>query len=49
VPCAWQLIYDRMKVLGRLRDMMAIQPLKDWSKARDGGPRKALREDLMAK
>jgi len=49
VACAWQLIYDHMKALGRLQDLTAVQPLKDWSKARDGGPRKALREDLMAK
>ncbi len=47
VDCAWQLIYDRMKALGRLSELTAIQPPKDWSKARDGGPRRILREDLI--
>jgi hypothetical protein len=47
VDCAWQLIYDRMKALGKLDKMMEFQPPKDWSKARDGGPRDATREDVM--
>lgn len=47
VDCAWQLIYDRMKALGRLSDLTAVQPLKDWSKSRDGGPRRLTREDLI--
>ncbi|MBE3589088.1 MAG: methylenetetrahydrofolate reductase C-terminal domain-containing protein [Thermoanaerobacteraceae bacterium] len=47
VPCAWQLIYDRMKALGKLDKLMEIQPPKDWSRARHGGPRKAIREDVI--
>ncbi|KJR99907.1 MAG: zinc-finger protein [Peptococcaceae bacterium BRH_c4a] len=47
VDCAWQLIYDRMKSLGKLDKLMAIQPPKDWTKSRDGGPRRAVREDVM--
>ena len=47
VDCAWQLIYDRMKALGRLSELAVIQPPKDWSKSRDGGPRRILREDLI--
>jgi len=47
IECAWQLIYDRMKSLGKLDKLMAIQPPKDWTKSRDGGPRKAVREDVM--
>ncbi|MFZ5643954.1 MAG: methylenetetrahydrofolate reductase C-terminal domain-containing protein [Bacillota bacterium] len=45
--CAWALIYDRMKALGKLDKLMEIQPPKDWSKSRDGGPRRATREDVM--
>ncbi|MHB1126290.1 MAG: methylenetetrahydrofolate reductase C-terminal domain-containing protein [Bacillota bacterium] len=45
-PCAWQLIYDRMKSLNRLEMLMEIEPVKDWSKSRDGGPRKVVREDV---
>jgi ferredoxin len=46
LDCAWQLIYDRMKALGRLDELESIQPPKDWSKSREGGPRKVIREDL---
>jgi len=45
--CAWQLIYDKMSSLGRLEQLMEVEPVKDWSKARDGGPRKLIREDVM--
>jgi len=46
VPCAWQLIYDRLKALGQLDLLLEIIPAKDWSTSRDGGPRKIIREDL---
>jgi len=46
IDCAWQLIYDRLKALGKLELMVEIQPARDWSTSRDGGPRKIIREDL---
>jgi ferredoxin len=46
VPCAWQLIYDRLASMDRLDALLEIQPPKDWSTSRDGGPRKIVREDL---
>ncbi len=46
IPCAWQLIYDRMKALGRLDLLLEPTPMKDWRPSRDGGPRKIVREDL---
>ncbi len=46
VPCAWQLIYERLEAQGRLDEMLEIIPVKDWSTSRDGGPRRLLREDL---
>lgn len=46
LDCAWQLIYDRMKLLGRLEELEQIQPAKDWSTSWHGGPRKVVREDL---
>jgi ferredoxin len=46
LPCAWQLIYDRLKAQGRLEQMMEIMPAKDWSHSRDGGPRRLLRAEL---
>lgn len=45
--CAWQLIVDRLKALGRLDDYEKLAPLKDWSKDRAGGPRKVAREDVQ--
>jgi len=46
VDCAWQLIYDRMKALGKLDELTKVFPVKDWSTSRDGGPRKVVREDM---
>ena len=46
IPCAWQLIYDRLNSLGKLQVLMDIQPPKNWRTSRDGGPRKIVREDL---
>jgi ferredoxin len=46
LPCAWQLIYDRLKSQGKLDLIKQIQGPKDWSTSRDGGPRRITREDL---
>jgi len=46
IPCAWQLIYDRLSSLGKLHLLLEIQPPKNWRTSRDGGPRKIVREDL---
>ena len=46
VPCAWQLIYDRLNGMGKLHVLLEVQPPKDWSTSRDGGPRKIVRPDL---
>jgi ferredoxin len=48
VECAWQLIYDRLQGLDRLDLLSEPIPPKDWSQARDGGPRKVQRPDVMA-
>ncbi len=45
-PCAWQLIYERMTAMGKLEKLLEIQPPKNWSTARHGGPRRIIREDL---
>jgi len=47
VFCAWQLIIDRLKALERLDDYEQIDPIKDWSTDRAGGPRKVEREDVQ--
>lgn len=48
VDCAWQLIVDRLKMLGRMADYEKLAPIKDWSSDRAGGPRKLVREDLKS-
>ncbi len=47
VSCAWQLIWDRMSALGLQDKLNEVQPPKDWSTSRDGGPRRIVREDLQ--
>ncbi|MFN2187907.1 MAG: methylenetetrahydrofolate reductase C-terminal domain-containing protein [Candidatus Promineifilaceae bacterium] len=46
VPCAWQLIYDRLESKGKVHLLLDLQPPKNWRTSRDGGPRKIVREDL---
>ncbi|RME22973.1 MAG: hypothetical protein D6806_12075 [Deltaproteobacteria bacterium] len=46
-PCAWQLIYDRLKALDRIENMLEFVPPRDWSSAGHGGPRKLLHPDLF--
>lgn len=45
-PCAWQLIWERAVQLDQAERLMEVQPTKNWSKSRDGGPRKIVRDDL---
>lgn len=47
IDCGWQLIYDKMKALGKLDVLMAYQPPKDWSTARSGGLRQIVMEDVV--
>jgi ferredoxin len=47
LDCAWQLIIDRLKALGKLDDYEKLAPIKDWSTDRAGGPRKVVREDVQ--
>jgi ferredoxin len=47
IECGWQLIYDRMKLLGLLHLLEDNQPIKDWRTGRDGGPGKIVREDMV--
>ena len=45
VPCAWQLIYERLSAFSALDRLDEIYPPKDWSKKQGLGPRKIVRED----
>jgi NAD-dependent dihydropyrimidine dehydrogenase PreA subunit len=44
--CVWQMIYDRMGRLERQQELSVSAPIRDWSTAGHGGPRKRVREDL---
>lgn len=46
VPCAWYLIYERLKKLGQLHRFREPFSDKDWLQNRDGGPRQIIREDV---
>lgn len=43
--CAWQLIYRRLKDIGQLDRLDAIELPKQWSASLSGGPRVIVRED----
>jgi ferredoxin len=44
-PCAWQLIYKRLKEIGEFDKLMKIYSTKNWSKSLHGGSRTIIRED----
>ena len=44
-PCAWQLIYQRLKSIGQLDRLKQIESCKNRSLSLDGGPRVIIRED----
>ena len=46
IACVWHLICERLTERGQLEHLLEIEPPKDWSTSRDGGPRKIVREDL---
>ena len=46
VECIWQSIHDRLGRIGNAEAMNVIAPIRDWSTAGHGGPRKTMRDDL---
>jgi ferredoxin len=45
IPCAWQLIIDRLTQFGALDRLEEIYPPKNWARKQGSGPRKIIRED----
>lgn len=45
--CIWDTIVRKKMEAGQLEDLMGVKGLKDWQTARDGGPRKSIREELV--
>lgn len=48
IDCIWARIVERLEELGRLDELERIEPARDWSTWRHGGPRSITREDLKA-
>lgn len=46
VDCIWDIIVRKKMEQGRLEDLLANKPAKDWRSSRDGGPRRSIREDI---
>jgi len=47
VDCIWDQIVRKKMEQGRLEDLLDVKPAKSWDTARDGGPRRAVREELV--
>jgi hypothetical protein len=47
VECIWDTIVNKMTEQGRLNELLEFRPPKSWTTARDGGPRKMIREELV--
>ncbi|HEX77641.1 MAG TPA: hypothetical protein G4O03_04430 [Dehalococcoidia bacterium] len=46
IPCAWQLIYDRLAATGRLHLLEEVRPPREWKSFSAAGPRRIVREEL---
>ncbi len=46
IECIWDTIVRKKMEQGRLEDLLVNKPAKNWSTARDGGPRRSIREDI---
>ena len=44
IPCAWQLIIDRLTTQDRLDSLEEVAPPKDWGSSLSGGPRHIVAE-----
>jgi ferredoxin len=47
VDCIWDMIVRKLIQEDRLDDLLQFRPAKNWTTARDGGPRKLIREELV--
>jgi len=47
IDCAWFLIYERLKELGRLDELKVMRGAVDWSKSSSGVQRRLVHEELV--
>jgi ferredoxin len=45
--CVWDLIVRKKMEAGKLKDLLGVKGIKNWRTARDGGPRRSIREELV--
>jgi ferredoxin len=45
--CIWDAIVKKKMDAGKLEELLGVNGVKDWQTARDGGPRKSIREELV--
>jgi len=45
--CIWDSIVKKKMESGRLEDLIGVKGIKSWKTARDGGPRRSIREELI--
>lgn len=47
LECIWDVIVRKKIGAGKLNDLVGVKGFKDWRTARDGGPRRSIREELV--
>jgi ferredoxin len=47
VDCIWDIIVKKMMEQNRMDELLEFKPPKSWATARDGGPRKMIKEELV--
>ncbi len=47
IECIWDKIVRKKMEQNRLEDLRILRAAKDWRTARDGGPRRSIREELV--
>ena len=45
--CIWDSIVKKKMEAGQLEDLLQVKGFKNWKTARDGGPRRSIREELV--
>ncbi len=45
--CIWDTIVRKKMESGRLSDLLGVKGIRSWKTARDGGPRRSIREELI--
>ena len=47
IECIWDSIVRKKMDAGKIEELIGVKGIKNWKTARDGGPRKSIREELV--